>query len=408
MGKVIPSPQWKDTGASKEVVDGEPALVTRLEVDNTSTYIDKDGSGNMTFTDAVSGTITLAQLFSAAAIGGLIVVASSGGNYTTIQAALTANPTANLVFLVYPGAYTNDTINFTANGQTVIGLGERAQTQVTNTAQICDFGAYTDCRVANMKLTGTYTSVIDLATGTGTYNFEWVDFIVNASGTIAGSPTALNTTGTVRLRNCTIDYNNTATSGGQWKRAINLGTGGVVKADSVIFDLDCSGTATASLAIYGEGSGYTEVFYCEADVDDANATYALFLGVVGGSGTSQLSHNDIRCNATAGTGIGLYLDASADTDLIFRSTHNHIRSLGGTAAYSFMTANDDRVYLTSQFDDIIAADGLSKGAASTVVYTASFDNGDLNLTGDIAVAGTVDGIDVAAHVTDTQLMGLRI
>lgn len=37
-------------------------LVTRLEVDDSSTYIDKDGSNNMTFTDVVVGTRTLKQL----------------------------------------------------------------------------------------------------------------------------------------------------------------------------------------------------------------------------------------------------------------------------------------------------------------------------------------------------------
>ncbi len=34
----------------------------KVEIDNTSTYIDKDGSGNMTFTDTVVGTRTLKQL----------------------------------------------------------------------------------------------------------------------------------------------------------------------------------------------------------------------------------------------------------------------------------------------------------------------------------------------------------
>ena len=62
MTKVFPHSQWKDTGDSKETIDGEPALVTRLEVDNTSTYIDKDGDGNMTFTDTVSGTQKLSDL----------------------------------------------------------------------------------------------------------------------------------------------------------------------------------------------------------------------------------------------------------------------------------------------------------------------------------------------------------
>jgi len=60
--KVIPSPQWKDKGTYKEPVDSDNIRVPRLEVDDASTYVDKDGSNNLTFTDAVTGTKTLAQL----------------------------------------------------------------------------------------------------------------------------------------------------------------------------------------------------------------------------------------------------------------------------------------------------------------------------------------------------------
>jgi len=62
MTKLYHHPQWKDSGESKEVIDGEPALVTKLEVGDTSTHITKDGDGNMVFTDAVTGELTLAEL----------------------------------------------------------------------------------------------------------------------------------------------------------------------------------------------------------------------------------------------------------------------------------------------------------------------------------------------------------
>ena len=41
---------------------GDSPQFAQLKIDDTSTYIDKDGSDNMTFTDAVTGTKTLAQL----------------------------------------------------------------------------------------------------------------------------------------------------------------------------------------------------------------------------------------------------------------------------------------------------------------------------------------------------------
>jgi hypothetical protein len=55
-------PQWEDKGTYKEPAGGDAIRVPQLQVDDATTYIDKDGSDNMTFTDAVTGTKTLAEL----------------------------------------------------------------------------------------------------------------------------------------------------------------------------------------------------------------------------------------------------------------------------------------------------------------------------------------------------------
>jgi len=60
--KIVVAPQWKDQGTYKEATDSDAARASQLQVDDANTYIDKDGGGNMTFTDAVTGTKTLAQL----------------------------------------------------------------------------------------------------------------------------------------------------------------------------------------------------------------------------------------------------------------------------------------------------------------------------------------------------------
>ena len=62
MVRVYPHSQWDDKGGYKEPVDDDNIRVPRLEVDDATTYIDKDGSDNMTLTDAVTGTKTLADL----------------------------------------------------------------------------------------------------------------------------------------------------------------------------------------------------------------------------------------------------------------------------------------------------------------------------------------------------------
>ena len=71
--------QWKDKGTYKEPKDTDNIRVARLEVDDATTYVDKDGSNNLTLTDAVTGTKTLAQL-SAAGTG---TVDTSGGSYAS-------------------------------------------------------------------------------------------------------------------------------------------------------------------------------------------------------------------------------------------------------------------------------------------------------------------------------------
>lgn len=65
MGEVIThkrSPQWIDEGTYKKPKDSDNIRVPRLEVDDATTFLDKDVSNNMTFTDAVTGTKKLAEL----------------------------------------------------------------------------------------------------------------------------------------------------------------------------------------------------------------------------------------------------------------------------------------------------------------------------------------------------------
>jgi len=137
-------------------------------------------------------------------------IAASGGDYTTIQAALTAHATANTIFLVYPDTYTDDTINFTANNQCIIGMGLTPQQVVTTAnARIVDFGAHTGCRIENIKMMVTgATTAIDTITGSGSLVMRWchVGMIANSTTGVQTSdqPSCIDTTGTVKMRrgNC--------------------------------------------------------------------------------------------------------------------------------------------------------------------------------------------------------------
>ena len=72
-----------------------------------------------------------------------LLVSPAGAGYTTIQAALDDNTSGGELFIVYPGTYADDTINFTAADQYVVGAGLTAEAVVTNTVQIIDYGAFT-------------------------------------------------------------------------------------------------------------------------------------------------------------------------------------------------------------------------------------------------------------------------
>ena len=318
-----------------------------------------------------------------------ITVAIAGGDYTTIQAALTANSAGGELFIIYPGTYANDTINFSANDQCVVGAGLTPQALITHTAQICNFGAFTGCRMNNIKLVGTYTSAIDMITGTGSLFARDCHLEVSASGAIAGSPSVLSTTGIFTQVRGTLKCDNSANSGGQTKRAVTAGAGCTLEFRSVMVDIDGSTASTATSFIYGAGTGTTALTRCTLDVDDTDAT--LVVGVyLAGSGTNEHQSNNIHVTAGAAgkSGYGYYL--SSGTALTLRSMYNHIHVVdGGGTSISFQVGAN--CIAISQMDDIVAADGDAGGGTFRSVHSPSDEN--------LLATGTITGTNV---VTGTQ------
>jgi len=103
----------------------------------------------------------------------VLVDLNGQGDYTSIQAALDANPTEYITVLVNPGVYT-DTIHFTSDNQSVKALGNcPTQTRVSQAnTNIVDFGTYINCRVIEfmLKLTAP-TSYVNLVSGAAAGGF---------------------------------------------------------------------------------------------------------------------------------------------------------------------------------------------------------------------------------------------
>ena len=84
---IRPIPHWKDTGSQVETIQSKNVRGQRIEVDNNTTYIDKNVGNDMTLTDANTGTKTLAELLAGSGVFTEILLtpkASSTGAEGTI------------------------------------------------------------------------------------------------------------------------------------------------------------------------------------------------------------------------------------------------------------------------------------------------------------------------------------
>jgi hypothetical protein len=139
-----------------------------LGLKDADTYIDVDGSNNMTFTDANAGTVTLSDLAAGGGGGGgsatfdAVVDAGGSGDYTSVEDALAGG--AKNIF-VKRGTYTEDQWNITAGGVRIVGE-ERGAVLVTFTNATA--GLYISANntyVENMQLGGTADAIVKIDSG---------------------------------------------------------------------------------------------------------------------------------------------------------------------------------------------------------------------------------------------------
>jgi len=238
--------------------------------------------------------------------------------YSTIQAALTAQAAGGELFLVYPGTYTDDTIHFTANNQTVRGMGISPAKCIVRTADanICDFFAYTGCKVNRIKLDVTgATAVINTAQGSGSCNFVKCHTSMTTAYAVAGAqPACFGGTGTFKIVEGTIDYDHTGgigTAGGSIKAAISLGAGCNYTVRSAFVDIDGTGTSWGITIAYGMGASTLAFDRTEADLNDTGSNRVAGV-VLGGTGVSEF---------TIMTCIVCCCRQNSDRNIYYRNSH---------------------------------------------------------------------------------------
>ena len=328
--------------------------------------------------------------------------------YSTIQAALTANATTGTMFVVYPGTYTNDTIIFTANNQYVVGAHNVAPkvALVTNSITICNYGAFTGCVVKDIKMIMTLAttvadSTIDGDSG-GSCNFKHCHIECNAvagtiDGTVPGGSTAIRGDGTVKIVDGSIVYDNDATRGARGKKAILIEAGSDLTIDKVKITVTASGTSSATAAIRDNSDGTLLIENSTVDVTDDDATITYGLNIDNGSGEPEVYKNIVHVTNDGAdkTVIAVRIGNTGST-LGVRSMYNHFHAVAGgtgtTYAYC-LQIDDDRTTAISQFDDLVCANGVNIIAGTYTKVNSPID-------GNLEASGSITGETLVSNIAD--------
>ena len=334
-------------------------------------------------------------------------VAISGGDYTSLATAVTAANAGDTI-KVYPGTYT-ESITIAVNNLSIISQGSPFNTILTQAdANIIDFGTTIGGRIQGFTINlSAATTAIAAITGTSG------NFTVKTCRSMLGSSAALNQASQPRIGKITgagslmfrlgkTIYNHTGacTTASAVKAPFEVATGGkIIVYNQSSIDIDGAGSSLITALGLSTGTGHIIVDYCIIDVDDDTSVSTVGLGYLA-SGTSvdnEFSYNQIHVHAAANDAYG-----AIGISATIRSSHNHfhVECSGGGTAYSFA---DGGGTINSHMDDIIATGGYT----GNVNMNSSDADGDGNITGDLAVGGSVSatGSSTSAPAIVTSFTG---
>ena len=306
--------------------------------------------------------------------------------YVTIQGALTAQTSGGELFIVAPGTYDGDTINFTASNQVVRGMADQPKkVLITSTeTQIINIGAHTGCSIAKVKcVVSAATSAISIITGTGDCTFYRTHFSIANAATIAAvtQPSIVSGTGTFKFNYGTWEYDNKSAHAPAIKAPALPGALGKIYIDNLkVTILGSNAAVVSTLAFDTTGSGIVTLNSSSVTATDAGAQFVVGYAYLNGSGSSECKNNDIHVTGGTVSAIAVFLLGGTPA---VRCMFNHIHVIaGGGTALSFNVAGGS---LISQGDDIIAANGYTH-TAGTLSIMSSLADGALTATGNVEAA----------------------
>jgi hypothetical protein len=293
-----------------------------------------------------------------------------GADYTTIQGALDDNPIEYITILCAPGTYTNDTINFTANNQSVKALGNcPTQTTITQTdATVVDFGTYTNCRVIEftLKITAA-TAQRYLITGSnsGGYSgklYRCLGVCTNSSSpayspVCIGHAAAISSLGTIEVIRGKYILNDNQNI--TFKKIVEPVSNCSIAMIDTILELNSTGTASVVMGVAGFG-GPLDMKGCSVEINQTGAGFisAAVYASLNVSNDVVLKNNTFICNASTTDSYGYYANVLGGTVNVTSSYNLYKAANGlGTSRGGYLNQSGGGVLnFTSNYDSFLGVD----------------------------------------------------
>jgi len=316
-----------------------------------------------------------------------IIVAKTGGDYDTIQAAINASTSADKI-LIYPGTYTENVTTKAGAMTTLVGEGTMGSVVIeanTGTVLTVPSAMMSMAFIKNLKLkstaTGANASKLVYAEGTMT-SFNSVSFDYNISNGYTEEIIDLEA-GSFIFTGCKFDFDSTGTIGGNISFINSSGAAGYQIMQG-FGTMSFASTSADHLHFFKDSSsGHIVIRDFNCDIEATSASYAGHLDFIHSTNSNNIDSINNKVSITTPSGaVGSYGQvyhlAGASGGHI-HSTANKITIEGFEGNYiGNINATEQ---LISHFDDIVAEEGIL--GTGTYSYVNSPTDGDLQMSGNI-------------------------